>query len=248
MPIHIRMAPPTVAEIVRRANWSEHLPQEEKRLYSRVMAEARRRGLKFAIGGGFATNAYTGLWRNTKDLDIFVLERDHERFVSLLGDLGLSDYYDQKPYDRSWIYRGCRADQIVDVIWQMANHRAHVDEVWLESGPLMELEGEDFRVIPPEETLWTKLYVVQRERCDWPDALNLIGTVGPQLDWARLLGRVGEDAPLLAALLSVFGWLCPRSAAALPAWIWRRLNVAHPLGGEPRPQLLDSRPWMVAPC
>ena len=46
----------------------------------------------------------------------------------------------------------------------MANHRAQVDEMWLDSGQSIELEGEYFPVIPPEETLWTKLYVLQRDR------------------------------------------------------------------------------------
>ena len=230
------------------AAWSERLPQPQKDLYVRVMHETRQRGLNFAIGGGFARNAYTGLWRNTKDLDLFVLRRDRERFISLLQELSLVDYYDRKPYDRSWIYRACCGDQIVDVIWEMANHRACVDEIWLESGPSICIDGENFQVIPPEETLWTKLYVLQRERCDWPDALNLIGAVGPELNWARLLDRVGEDAPLLAAALSVFSWVCPRRALELPAWIWPRLQIARPREGDAKPELLDSRPWMIGQC
>lgn len=242
------MIAPGIAEIVRAANWSERLPPEQRELYARVMGQARQRGLKFAIGGGFASNAYSGLWRNTKDLDLFVREADHERFVTLLSDLGLRDYYDQKPYDRSWIYRGCIGDQIVDIIWQMANHRAAVDEFWINCGPSMELEGEMFHVIPPEETLWTKLYVLQRERCDWPDALNLVGSVGPYLDWRRLMERVGEDAPLLSAVLSVFAWVCPHRARQLPEWLWSRLQLPAPANGEAKPQLLDSRPWMIPPC
>jgi len=239
---------PAVAEKVRRANWSERMPEEQRLLYINVMKEAHRQGLRFAIGGGFATNAYTGAWRNTKDLDLFVLARDRDRFVELLTGLGMDDYYDQKPYDRSWIYRSWRDDQIVDVIWQMANHRAAVDEIWLESGPCMKLDGEYFRLIPPEETLWAKLYVLQNDRCDWPDAMNLMNTVGPELDWARLIERVGTDIPLLTGLLSVFAWICPNRARDLPAWIWNRLDACRPGSGESLAHLLDSRPWLVNPC
>jgi len=233
---------------MERASWSKRLPEDQKRLYHLVMTEARRRGLRFAIGGGFASNAYTGAWRNTKDLDVFVLGRDREAFVGLLTRLGMRDYYEEKPYDRSWIYRAYDGDQIVDVIWQMANHRAAVDEVWLETGPCMELEGDYFPVVPPEETLWTKLYVVQRDRCDWPDALNLLSAVGPELDWERLIDRVGADGPLLAAVLSVFAWMCPHRSRDLPVWIWERLQVRGPEDGETRAHLLDSRPWLVNPC
>jgi len=241
------MVAPYIDDIVRSANWA-HLPGEQKGLYLCVMTEARRRGLRFAIGGGFASNAYTGMWRNTKDLDLFVLASDREAFVSLLGDLGFADYYAQKPYDRSWIYRGCLGDIIVDIIWQMANHRAPVDDLWLQNGPSIELGNERFPLVPPEETLWTKLYVLQRERCDWPDALNLIGALGPELDWPRLLERMGDDKPLLAAAVSVFGWVCPPRAQALPHFVWKSLCLAPPVNAEARPQFLDSRPWMIPPC
>jgi hypothetical protein len=168
--------------------------------------------------------------------------------VRVLTELGLRDYYDEKPYDRQWIYRGYDGEQIVDVIWQMANQRAAVDEVWVESGPVMEVDGEEFHVVPPEETLWTKLYVMQRERCDWPDALNLIGAVGPELDWPRLIDRVGPDTALLAGVLSVFGWLCPKRARDLPPWLWERVGARAPEAGVCRAHLLDSRPWLVSPC
>jgi Nucleotidyl transferase of unknown function (DUF2204) len=242
------MNPSATTPLGHRASWSQRLPDDQKRLYVRVLGEAKRRGLRFALGGGFASNVYTGVWRNTKDLDLFVLCRDRELFIALLSDLGLTDYYEQKPYDRSWIYRGWRDDQIVDVIWQMANHRAGVDEVWLESGPSIELEGVRVPLIPPEETLWTKLYVLQRERCDWPDALNLISSLGPELDWTRLIERLGSDTALLTAVLSVFAWICPHRALGLPVWIWDRLQARRPEDGEPRAHLLDSRPWLENPC
>jgi hypothetical protein len=228
--------------------WADQLPADQKTLYGGIMREARRRGLRFAVGGGIASIAYTGAWRDTKDLDLFILQGDREEMIRLLTGFGLHDYYDEKPYDRSWIYRGYDGDQIVDLIWAMANHRAEVDDVWVRSGPLMEIEGEEFRIIPPEETLWTKLYVLQRERCDWPDALNLLGAVGVQLDWERLLQRLGSDTALFSAILSVFGWVCPARALALPAWIWERVGARVPEPGESRAHLLDSRPWLVAPC
>ena len=235
--------------VMERLKWTQQLPKDQADLYGAVLGEARRRGLRFAIGGGFACNAYTGIWRNTKDLDLFVLQQDRQRFVQLLTDLGFHDYYDEKPYDRAWIYRGIRGDQIVDIIWEMANHRASVDEIWLQAGPDLEFQGACYPLIPPEETLWTKLYVLQRERCDWPDALNILSARGTELDWRRLLERLGPDIPLLRGVLGVFPWLCPRRARELPGWLWNTLRIPPPDGGdETRAELLDSRPWMVNPC
>lgn len=187
---------------------------------------------------------YTGQWRETKDVDLFILERDKEEMVRVLGDSGLEDYYSQQQYERHWIYRSYKDDIIVDVIWAMANRRAAVDEVWLQ-GPELEIHEGRFRLVPAEETLWSKLYVLQRDRCDWPDAMSLVYSMGPELNWERLLKRVGEDGPLLSGLFSVFGWLCPERARELPAWLWQKLRAwsSEIEGRCDRADLLDSRPW-----
>lgn len=234
--------------MVLTPTWIDKLPDTQKCLYRRVMREARFRRIRFAAGGGFASNAYTGDGRDMKDLDLFILQSDRNAMIEVLTMFGFRDYHDEKPYDRRWIYRGYDGCQIVDIIWRMANQRADVDEVWVSAGPTMLMEDEEFRVIPPEETLWTKLYVVQRERCDWPDALSLISVVGPELDWPRLIDRLGPDTPLLAGVLSVFGWICPNRARELPSWLWARIGARPPEGCEMRPHLLDSRPWLVTPC
>ncbi len=224
--------------------WFERLPPEQWSVYETVMSEARRRGLQFAIGGGFATMTYTGQWRETKDIDLFILKGDKDRMIRVLSDSGLEDYYSQQEYERHWIYRSYKEDIIVDVIWAMANRRAVVDEYWLQ-GPELEVHGHRFRMVPAEETLWSKLYVLQRDRCDWPDALSLLYSIGPELNWQHLLKRIGGDAPLLSGVLSVFGWLCPERAQELPAWLWKQFRAWAPeLEGHcGRADLLDSRPW-----
>jgi hypothetical protein len=236
-------------QLARCALWPERFPAEQWTLYKRVMKNARERGVKFAIGGALASTTYSGQWRNTKDIDLYIKRSDREKMVEVLSDAGLADYYDQKPYDRNWIYRSCRDDLIVDVMWAMANQRAQVDDLWLQ-GPEVEVEGERFRLLPPEETLWSKLYVVQRDRCDWPDALSLLSAVGAEIEWQHLLERLGEDAPLLSALLTVFEWIYPEGARELP--IGLRDQLAHTrlvardisdASSMERARLLDSRPW-----
>jgi hypothetical protein len=238
-------------QLARSAAWLERLPPEQWAIYKTVMVEAQRRGLQFAIGGGFATMTYTRQWRKTKDIDLYIVERNKEEMIRVLSDSGLKDYYEQESYQRHWIYRSYKNDVIVDVIWAMANQRAAVDENWLR-GPALALDGERFRLVPAEETLWSKLYVLQRERCDWPDALSLLYTVGVDLNWRHVLERVKEDGPLLAALLSVFAWLCPHRARELPSWVWGELGARrdeadpHLAGKGNRASLLDSRPWFTS--
>jgi len=193
---------------------------------------------------------YAGQWRNTKDLDLYVLARDREAMIEILGSLGLRDYYEKQPYDRAWIYRGYQDDTIIDLIWAMANQRAQVDETWLE-GPQVEVDHESFHLLAPEEALWSKLYVMQRDRCDWPDAVNLLYGVGPEIDFRRLLQNLAGDVPLFAGLMSMFGWLCPERARELPEWLWRELGLTPPATDRnpqqvrDRARLLDSRPWFT---
>jgi hypothetical protein len=237
-------------QVARCASWPQRFAEEQWRIYKQVLSEARKRNLRFAVGGGLAAMTYAGQWRDTKDIDLYVMPRDRDKMVALVTEAGLRDYYDVEPYDRAWIYRSYHGDTIVDVMWAMANQRAQVDEGWL-SGPEVEAGGECFRLLAAEEEVWSKLYVLQRDRCDWLDALNLIYAVGPELDWSRLLGRVAEDAALLAAVLSVLAWISPDRARELPAWLWRELQIRAPAasGGleltRERARLLDSRPWFT---
>ena len=71
------------------------------------------------------------------------------------------------------------------------------------------------------------------------------------MNWSRLIRRVEQDVPLLEAMLTVYGWLCPVEARKLPASLWRRLRVAQKTmrsrtPSHDRVQLLDSRSWFGA--
>lgn len=233
--------------ISRCASWAERFPPEQWALYKQVIAAADDSKLKFAVGGGLAAATYCGEWRDTKDLDLYTFESDREKFIQLLNSFSFVDYFDQKPYDRQWIYRSWKDGTIIDVIWSMANRRASVDGHWLE-GPEVEVDGHIFHLLAPEEMIWNKIYVLQHDRCDWPDIFTVLYSIGSDLDWRHLVNRAGEDVPLLAGLVSVFAWLCPARARAFPAWLWSELGLqpprsGHPLSSGQRADLLDSRAW-----
>lgn len=230
-------------------DWSDLIPDNEWALYREVLDRALKEEIPFALGGGFAFSYHSRRWRDTKDIDLYVMPQDVQRTVRIVEQAGFKDFHDQQPYDRAWIYRGTREGVIVDVIWAMANQRAQVDEDWLKRGPAVNLRGVRVKVLPTEELIWAKLYIMQRERCDWPDLLNILYVRGPELDWKHLLARVGDDVRVLGSLLNVFGWMCPKQAAALPSWIWEPMGVLAPPPGkdcgvnERHAALLDSRDW-----
>ncbi|MCU0951214.1 MAG: nucleotidyltransferase family protein [Burkholderiaceae bacterium] len=224
-------------------------------MYRHALARVRALGVPFAVGGGLAAAMYTGLWRPSKDLDLYVLPQDAPEVTRALLAAGLSDLHETRPYDRRWIFRAVRDEAIVDVIWAMANGAGTVERRWLTGGTRATLgEGDGAEALPllaPEEMLWSKLHVVQRDRCDWPDLLNLVYTTGPHLHWARLLHLAAGDERLLGSLLMLFSWIAPRRAQALPDWLWPRLGLQPPSApaaldrDDERVRLLDTRPWFT---
>ncbi len=229
------------------AEFEAFIPREQWQAFREAIRSLREAGASFALGGGLAVSFYTGLWRNTKDLDLYILPAEREPAIAAITKIGMSDYYETAAYDRSWIYRGHREGTIVDLIWALANGIAEVDEDWLECGGVARLEGETVPLVAPEEIVWSKVHVVQRDRCDWPDLLNLLYAAGPSLDWGRLLRRTEPDEAPVASLLTLFAWVAPARAAELPTWLWPRLGLRPPEPGPERDQrridLLDSRPW-----
>src|SRR5690349_10533421 len=48
------------------------LSAQRWRLYGQIISAAQGQGIGFAIGGGLALGVYTGAWRDTKDIDLYV--------------------------------------------------------------------------------------------------------------------------------------------------------------------------------
>lgn len=232
-------------------DWSRLVADREWQLYRPVLEQAVQDNLPFAIGGGIAFSLYSRRWRNTRDIDLFVRPDDRESFITLLTQHGFEDYFSRESYDRSWIYRGYQDGAIIDIIWQMANHRAVVDDAWIKGGATFVADGVSLRLISPEALIFAKLYVMQRERCDWPDLLSVLHSQADVLDWDHLVRWVGDDLPLLTGLLCVYRWLCPENARRIPEHIWAQFHLADlPHQEQPgltvnkrRIDLLDSRDW-----
>ncbi len=215
------------------------------------MVALRRAHVRFMLGGGFALATFTGRWRDTKDIDFYIHPNDREAAIAAMTRAGFGDFYARLPYDRNWIYRSIRSDCIVDLIWSMANQRAQVDEVWFRRASPFSIRRQKLDVVPVEEFFWCKLYILQRDHCDWTDLFNLLYAQGPWIDWDHLLDRLEDDFPLLKGLLMVYAWLCPQRIRQLPGILWRRLDmppaVAPPCPrGRNRIRLLDSRRWFAA--
>ncbi len=233
------------------AGWAEVIPEDQWRMFVGGVDALEAKHVPFVLHGALGLAAYTGRFRNTKDVDVVVRERDRERAIAAVRAAGFADYFEQEAYDRSWIFRGWQSNGIFDLIWALPNHRVEIDAPWFDRGRPVQLRGRGMMAAPAEEIIRVKLYVMQRGRCDWPDLLNLLAAVGSEIDWRWLMQRMGADLGLLHALLATFNWLAPERARGLPGWVRAQFALEDFPVDDPdatearRVPLFDSRPWFA---
>jgi hypothetical protein len=249
--MHLTSQPAATTNAPIEAPWGTLIPDDQWAALQQATTAIRNAGVPVLLGGALALATYTGRWRNTKDVDVIVRPSDHSRAVAALQVAGFEDYFSRGPYDRSWIFRSCKDDVIYDVIWQLPNHRVVIDDDWFCRAPDVRLRNELHRAVPPEELIRVKLYVMQRERCDWVDVLNVLAGAANRIDWTWLVQRMGRDLPLLHGVLALFNWMCPGRALTLPSWLRMQfalddVDVDNADEMERRrAALFDSRPWFA---
>lgn len=225
---------------------SELIPPHDWEFCRPVIRDAADAGIKNALGGGLAFSFYSCRQRNTKDVDLLVKPTDKDRVVEILHRHGFEDYFEQEAYDRSWIYRAFRDGVICDIIWTLPNHRFEVDDDWFLRCRTTQIHGQEVKLITMEDLIRVKLFVLQRRRTDWPDIMNLLYQQAENVQWRTLICLLGDDAPLLAALLQVYAWLEPAGAKRIPSEVWGQLGMRVPdltEVDEDRKFLLDTQDW-----
>jgi hypothetical protein len=183
--------------------------------YVDVLKRLIRADIPFVVGGGFAFSLYSGVDRVKKDLDIFVREADARRALEELGEAG----YNTDLTFPHWLGKIRCGAHLIDLIFSSGNGIARVDDLWFQhSVPAMVL-GANAQLCPPEEMIWSKAFIQERERFDGADVLHLVRSLGATLDWQRLIWRFGEHWRVLLASLVLFGYVYPSETACVPTWV-----------------------------
>src|ERR1700749_217319 len=74
-------------------DWVETVTDEQWSTYRDAMRALRGAGIRFLLGGGFALATYVGRWRNTKDIDFYIMHEDRDKAVEALSKAGFEDYF-----------------------------------------------------------------------------------------------------------------------------------------------------------
>jgi hypothetical protein len=177
-------------------------------------------GIEYLLGGAFATGTYTGVERDTKDLDCMLRRRDVDVALQAFQKRGFRAEY-VFPH---WLAKVYHHDYFIDLIYCAGNGLCPVDDEWFANARRANVLGRDVTVCPPEEIMWQKAYIMERERFDGGDVIHLIRGVGRNLDWKRLLARFGEDWRVLFSHMVMFGFVYPGERDKIPTEVMDLLS------------------------
>lgn len=176
-------------------------------------------GIPYVVAGAYAFFEYTGIFRDTKDLDVFLRRRDLEAAFEALGGAGFRCEME----DEVWIGKAFRGEWFVDLIFSSGNGVAVVDDAWFAHARSGEVMGVPTLLAPPEEIIWSKAFVCERERYDGHDISNLVRCVGHEMSWERLLERFGEHWEVLLSHLVMYRFAFPGERTQVPRWVMQEL-------------------------
>ena len=173
----------------------------------------------YAVSGAFALQVHTGIWRSTKDIDLFLAPEDISAAICCLQANG----FRCKVKDPVWLHKAHRNGFFVDLITGMSNAVITVERSWIKNArPAMVLDVR-VRVLAAEELLASKLFVMRRERFDGADIAHIVYASQGNLDWDRIFVLVKEHWEILLFALVLYRYVYPAYSHYVPSWVWRRL-------------------------
>src|SRR6516225_9202870 len=156
---------------------------EQESLFCEVIQLLEQNQVRFAVSGAFALHEYTGIWRDTKDLDLFLQAEEAARALQHLR----SANFHTEVADPVWLAKAWRDGFFVDLITGMSNAVVCVDPSWIRRALRTNIFGASVRVLQPEELIASKIFVTRRERFDAADICHIIYGTRGNIDWKRLL-------------------------------------------------------------
>jgi len=176
----------------------------------------RQEGIPFVVGGTYAYSHYTGIHRDTKDLDLFLTHADADRAIEVFEKFtGWRTERDT----HGWLHKAFWGDYLMDLIYGSSNGITVVDEAWVARGVAGQVLGEPCLISPAEEIIWSKAFVLERERFDGAELNHLFLAVGRKLDWKLLLQRFDRYWEVLLGHLMFFRFAYPSDRENVPDWV-----------------------------
>jgi hypothetical protein len=190
-----------------------------ERFYTKVVQVLSDAHVPFLIGGAFALCYHTGFARKTKDLDIFLKRGDLPHAATALANARCR-FEVLFPH---WLAKSREGEHFVDLVFNSGNGLCEVDDAWFEHATPGVALGLPVQICPAEETLWSKAFIMERERFDGADIAHLLHACGKRLNWPRLLARFAEHWRVLFSHLVLYGFIYPDARDQIPSRVMHEL-------------------------
>lgn len=188
--------------------------------YKEALDHLKESNTRFMLGGAFAMFKYTGIYRDTKDLDVFCKPDEYPKILKHFAQKG----YKIELTDVRWLAKVFHGEYFIDVIFNTVNNICTVDDTWYEHATEGEFAGTNVHFIPAEELIWCKIYVQNRERYDGADVNHIMLKQGKTLNWERVLKLLNPHWHLLLAQLLLFQFVYPADFHdVVPKWLFDEL-------------------------
>lgn len=193
---------------------------EAHAFYREALLLLNESGARFMLGGAFAMFHYTGIYRDTKDLDVFCAPVEYPKILKYFAEKG----YRTELTDVRWLAKVFKGEYFIDIIFASVNNIFRVEESWYEHATMASFVGVPVQLLSPEDLIRCKIYVQNRERFDGADVNHIMLRYGRQLDWKQLLEKLDHHWHLLLAQLLVFQFVYPADhQEIIPKWLFDEL-------------------------
>ena len=194
-------------------------PQSMNEFCQDILRLLADQGIEFLVGGYDALRQYTGIDRETKDFDLIVRPSD----VGLVLQLCRGEGYGAEFTFRHWLAKIHHEEWFIDLIFNSGNGLCAVDDDWFSRASESLFLDRPVKIVPPEELIWQKAYIMERERFDGADVAHLLLKCGARIDWDHLLHRFGADWRILLSHLLLFGFIYPSRRDLVPRNVMDKL-------------------------
>src|SRR6266700_979666 len=124
-------------------------PHEPDRVTAEFYVDAMRAldaaRVPYVVGGGYAMAYYTGIARNTKDLDLFIRPTDRDRALTTLTAAG----YRTEFFYPFWISKALCGEAFIHILNNSCNGLSPVYDDWFRYGERTDLLGYRAGLVPP---------------------------------------------------------------------------------------------------
>ena len=191
------------------------MTEKTEEFYLDALKLLNKSKIPFMLAGTLAVRVYTGIDRETKDMDIFVKPSDYPKVLSFFAESG----YKTGVEDERWLAKVHKNRAYFDVIWNLQNAQTHVSDDWFTHSQSGELFGLKVRVLPPTELIFAKSFVQDRLKYDGSDIAHIILLKHKDVDWKRLLNYMEQYWEVLLFHILNFRFIYPSEREEIPKWL-----------------------------